>query len=122
MPDRKILVVDDFEDAAQTLAAVLIALGYYAKYVIDPRDAVQVAVDYQPAAMILDIGMPHIDGYQLLPMLRKALEPSRVPVIALTAWGTAKDVEHLQAAGFDDHLVKPASTESLRAALKRLLG
>jgi DNA-binding response OmpR family regulator len=104
------------------LAELLVAMGYPARYVTDPRDAVAVAMQYQPAAVLLDIGMPHLDGYQLLPMLRKALEPNRVPIIALTAWGTARDREYSHDSGFDDHLVKPASMESLRAALKKFLG
>ncbi len=97
-------------------------MGYAVQYVTDPRDAVDTAIAYQPAAVLLDIGMPYIDGYKLLPMLRKALEPRRVPIIALTAWGTPKDREHSRSAGFDDHLVKPTTVESLRAALKKFLG
>lgn len=119
---HRILVVDDLADAARMLTELLVVMGYPATYVTDPRDAVAVAMQYQPAAVLLDIGMPHLDGYQLLPMLRKALEPKRVPIIALTAWGTARDREYSRDSGFDDHLVKPASMQSLRAALKKFLG
>lgn len=52
-------------------------MGYVAQYVTDPREAVTAAVALQPAAVFTDIGMPHIDGYKLLPMLREALRPSR---------------------------------------------
>ncbi len=97
-------------------------MGYVAQYVTDPREAVTVAMALQPAAVFLDIGMPHINGYKLLPMLREALHPRPLHAIALTAWGSAKDRQHSESAGFDHHLVKPVAVETLREVLTKLFG
>ncbi len=120
MPHR-ILVVDDVKDTAETLAAVLVELGHDATPVTDPRKAVAVAREFKPALILLDIGMPHINGYELAPMLRQGLLPERVRIIAVTAWGSETDRAHSRTAGFDAHLVKPVGGDLLQATIRELL-
>lgn len=120
MPHR-ILVVDDVKDTAETLAAVLVELGHEATPVTDPRKAVAVARKFKPALILLDIGMPHINGYELAPMLRQGLLPERVRIIAVTAWGSETDRAHSRTAGFDAHLVKPVGGDLLQATIRELL-
>lgn len=120
MPHR-ILVVDDVKDTAETLAAVLVELGHEATPVTDPRQAVAVARKFKPALILLDIGMPHINGYELAPMLRQGLLPERVRIIAVTAWGSETDRAHSRTAGFDAHLVKPVGGDLLQATIRELL-
>ncbi len=117
---HRILVVDDLRDAAETLSALIVELGHEATCVTDPREAVQAARIFRPAMVFLDIGMPFINGYELCPMLRTALERSCV-IVAVTAYGSALDREHSRAAGFDAHLVKPVTGALIRATIKELL-
>ena len=121
MPHR-ILVIDDVQDTAEAVAILLTTLGHEAKPVSDPRQALEVARDFRPAMVLLDIGMPHINGYQLCPLLRRALEPAAVQIVAVTAWGSKTDRAHSRAAGFDAHLVKPIDTALLEAMIEQLLG
>jgi CheY-like chemotaxis protein len=114
-------VVDDLQDAAESLAALVVTLGHDATSVTDPREAVAVAQAFKPALVLLDIGMPHINGYELAPMLRKGLLPAEVRIVAVTAWGSQQDREHSRAAGFDAHLLKPVGVELLQAAIRQLL-
>jgi CheY-like chemotaxis protein len=115
----RVLVIDDMVDVAKTLAAVVGGLGPTTQYLTDPRLAVDVARSFKPTLVLLDIGMPHINGFQLAPMLRNALAPSALRIVAVTAWGSARDRAHSKACGFDDHLVKPASVSALANVLER---
>src|SRR5689334_16319201 len=110
---HRILVVDDVPDTAEAVAILLTTLGHEAKPLTDPRQAIATARVFRPAMVLLDIGMPHINGYQLCPLLRKALEPAAVQIVAVTAWGSQTDRAHSRAAGFDAHLVKPIDTALL---------
>jgi len=106
-------------DVAKMLAAVVDGLGHTTQYVTDPRVAVDVARSFKPTVVLLDIGMPHINGFELAPMLRNALAPAAIRIVAVTAWGSAQDKAHSKACGFDDHLVKPASEASLTMVMER---
>lgn len=121
MSTHRVLVVDDIADAANILVLHLRAAGYEATAVTDPREAVAAAVAFNPHAVLLDIGMPHINGYELAPLLLAALAANRPYIIALTAWGSEKDRAMSKAAGFDEHLVKPLHPDKLEAALSQLL-
>ena len=114
----RILVIDDVADVAKTLTAVVSGLGHTAQYVTDPREAVDVARTFKPTLVLLDIGMPYINGFELAPMLRSALAPA-VRIVAVTAWGSAKDKAHSRACGFDDHLVKPANEAALSNVIEK---
>ena len=118
---HRILVIDDMSDAADALTRLLGTYGYEGKYVTDPRDAVATACAFKPAIVLLDIGMPHINGYELCPMLRTALEPSPVRIVAVTAWGSDQDRKRSRAVGFDAHLVKPTDSALILATIAELL-
>jgi len=118
---HRVLVVDDVKDVAETFAKVLEGLGYESKSITDPRDAVEAACAFKPSVVLLDIGMPHINGYELCPLLREALKPARVRIVAVTAWGSSNDRAHSRAVGFDAHLVKPVAVDVIDATVKELL-
>lgn len=113
----RILVVDDNEDACETLAAWLRALSHEATCVTDPRRAVEVARSWRPSVACLDIGMPHIDGFQLAALFRHDNELRSVCLIAVTAWSDGAMRERIMAAGFHRHLVKPPQIEGLAEAI-----
>ena len=115
----RVFVVDDVRDAAEMLVSLLQAYGYEASHVTDPRVAVETAKRFQPDIVLVDIGMPHINGYELAPLLRRAL-PERVRLIAVTAWGSEQDRRHSKAVGFDQHLVKPVDDKTLRSTIDQL--
>ena len=116
---RRILLVDDNVDAAQTLAALLDAAGHVVRTVNDPRAALAAAAAQQPDAFILDIGMPDIDGHALARQLRAQPALSGATYIALTGYGQASDRSSSREAGFDHHLVKPVEAEQLLALLEQ---
>ncbi len=115
----RVLVVDDMPDTARTLAALVVAIGHTAEYVTDPRLAVDHAKRFQPELVLLDIGMPHINGYELAPMLRAAVAPRRISIVAVTAWGSQQDRDHSKAAGFEEHLRKPAQMPVIESVIER---
>ena len=114
---RRILLVDDNVDAAQTLAALLEAAGHLVRTVNDPRAALPAAVTQMPDVFILDIGMPGIDGHALARQLRSQPALSGAVYIALTGYGQASDRASSRDAGFDHHLVKPVDAGRLLAVL-----
>ncbi|MEO8484838.1 MAG: ATP-binding protein [Betaproteobacteria bacterium] len=115
----RILVVDDNQDAANTLAMVLSVYGYEVRTAYDATAAVAALADFAPAVAILDIGLPGIDGYALARMMARSGDTGRPHLIALTGYGTQQDRDRALAAGFDDHLVKPVAPERLLAVLDR---
>jgi PAS domain S-box-containing protein len=121
LPARRILIVDDNADAAQSLAEILRALGNQAAVAHDPRDALALAEKDWPEVFILDIGLPDIDGYALARRLRAMAEADRARgpalYLALTGYGQAHDKVLSKAAGFDRHFFKPVDLEALLAAL-----
>ena len=119
--DCRILVVDDNEDAATTLCALLMTLGCESRAVYDGGAALEVAAAWHPHAILLDIGMPGMDGYETARRVRQQLGAARPRLVALTGWGQDTDRERSQEAGFDLHLVKPVGAEELRRAIFTLL-
>lgn len=112
-PPRRILVVDDNHDAADTLGALLASLGATTAVVNSGVDALAEMPRFRPDVVLLDIGMPEMDGYQVARQIRSGAGGHDVVLIALTGWG--QDQDHLQseAAGFDHHLVKPPNIDRL---------
>jgi CheY-like chemotaxis protein len=113
VPRRRILVVDDNVDSAESLAVLLRLVGHEARTVFDGRQVLAAVEDYRPELVLLDIGLPGIDGYELARRLR--LEPwaGQTKLVALTGYATEEDRSKAQAAGFDHHLVKPVDFQSL---------
>ena len=111
---RRILVVDDNVDAAQTVAELLTLLGNEVQVVHDGLSAVSAAAGMKPDTVLLDIGLPGIDGYEAARRIRAAAGAG-IRLIALTGWGQDKDRQQASAAGFDAHWVKPVSLDKLKS-------
>lgn len=114
---RRVLVVDDNEDAAQTLADWLAARGHVTDVAYDGPSALQRAREAQPDVVIVDIGLPVMDGYELARGLREEHGSRSLLLIALTGYAQEADKRRTEQAGFDAHLVKPVSVEQLEALL-----
>jgi len=117
---RRVLVVDDNVDAASTLGLLLQSLGHETLVVHDGAKALEAAPEFRPDIMLLDIGMPGIDGYEVARRLRAAGHKFRI--IAVTGWGQEADRQKAQEAGFDVHLVKPVELGVLAKALEERNG
>jgi PAS domain S-box-containing protein len=113
----RILVVDDNVDAADCLAMVLSAEGHTVQSVYDGRTAVERVSTFKPDVLLLDLGMPGIDGFETAKRVRKLPEGAAVVIAALTGWGQEKDRRRTKDAGFDFHLVKPVRSGDLRPVL-----
>jgi signal transduction histidine kinase len=118
LPNRRVLVVDDNQDAAAMLAALLEALGATVAIAHSGRAALAQFETFTPDAVVLDIGMPEMDGYEVARQLRGRPERAATLLIALTGWGQERDLRQSQAAGFDHHLVKPPDIDKLRELLR----
>jgi CheY-like chemotaxis protein len=113
---QRVLVVDDNTDAVTSLAALLAATGYETKIACDGKTALANAHSFQPDIVLLDIGLPDMDGYTVARRLREE-QQTRVVLIALTGYGQKEDIRRAQEAGFDHHLLKPVSLKDLRTLL-----
>jgi signal transduction histidine kinase len=116
-PPRRVLIVDDNVDAADSLALVLQLDGHVTRTGYCARDALELAASFEPDAMLLDIGLPEMDGYEVARRIRASGHLPQVKLIALTGYGQAEDVQRAQEAGFDDHLVKPVDFDTLSRSL-----
>jgi signal transduction histidine kinase/CheY-like chemotaxis protein len=116
---RRILVVDDTVDSAESLAMLLRLLGNEVRTVHDGRFALETAVAYRPEVVLLDIGLPGMDGLEICRRLRQQPDGDRALIVALTGYGREEDRQNSQEAGFDAHLVKPVELESLQELLAR---
>ena len=117
----RVLVADDNQDAAMTLASLLEFEGHHVQVAFDGEQAVASAQAQPPDVAFLDLGMPHMDGVEAARRLR-ALEGERARhmlIVALTGWGQDKDRDRTRAAGFDAHLVKPPRLADLVDLMKR---
>jgi PAS domain S-box-containing protein len=114
--DRRVVVIDDNADAADTLALLIEASGGQCRVAYDGEAGVREVLEFQPDVVLLDIGMPGIDGYETCRRIRRERGSSPL-IVALTGWGQARDKERALHAGFDLHLTKPASPATLRQLL-----
>jgi PAS domain S-box-containing protein len=115
---RSVLVVDDNRDAADTLAILLDMDGYDTSVAHSGKDALEHVHRQRPDAVILDIGMPDLNGYEVARRIRAEPEGRGVFLLAITGWGHPDDVARAKAAGFDEHLTKPVDADNV----VRLLG
>ncbi|WP_254508254.1 hybrid sensor histidine kinase/response regulator [Anatilimnocola floriformis] len=118
---RKILVVDDNRDSAITLAMLLKITGNELQTAHDGQEAVTKAEQFQPEIILLDIGMPIMDGYQACRAIRTQPWGQRIKIVALTGWGQESDRRQTREAGFDAHLVKPVEHALLVKTIDDLL-
>ncbi|MGE5526506.1 MAG: PAS domain-containing protein [Rhodospirillaceae bacterium] len=116
MASRRILVIDDSADSAESLGMLLTMMGHQVRTSLDGNEALQVADAFHPEVVMCDIGMPGMSGFELAPRLREQLGPD-TRLVALTGYGSDEDRRRTQAAGFDAHLVKPVDMEALRGIL-----
>jgi CheY-like chemotaxis protein/two-component sensor histidine kinase len=123
-PDRlagkRVLVVDDNRDAAESLGTLLRLLGAEVRVAYDGPDAVAAIATYHPAVVLLDIGMPGMDGHEVARHIRQQPALKDVVLIALTGWGQDEDRNRSRSAGFDAHLVKPADIAAIAAVMRSL--
>jgi CheY-like chemotaxis protein len=114
-----VLVVDDNHDTAHGMARLLRASGYQVELAHDGPTAVERARAGRPSAILLDIGMPGMDGYEVAKQLRQEDWCRGTVLIAVSGYGQAEDRERSRQAGFDHHLVKPVDYETLLPLLDR---
>jgi CheY-like chemotaxis protein len=106
-------VVDDNRDAAETLAVVLRLEGHTVATAHDGHTALELAKSWQPELVLLDLGMPGMDGFEVARRLREQPGLEKVVLAALTGWGQQADRQRTASAGFDHHLVKPVDMNML---------
>jgi CheY-like chemotaxis protein len=113
----KVLVADDNRDAAVSLGMILELGNHEVLVAHDGTEALKIARDALPEAMILDIGMPGITGDQVAREIRREPWGANVLMVAVTGWGQAEDKERASAAGFDYHLTKPVDVDRMEKLL-----
>ncbi len=116
----RVLGVDDNRDAADSLGTMLEMMGARTRVVYGGPDALSAVQAEVPQLVLLDLGMPGMDGYEVVRRLGEHPQRERMHVVALTGWGQAEDRQRTRDAGFDDHLVKPAEIAALESLLARL--
>jgi len=119
-PALRVLVVDDLEDAAESLAILLRKLGYVVRTAYDGVAALQVAAEFYPHAILLDLAMPKLNGFEVAQQLRQQGPKQLVCLIAISGHGQATHKERARQAGFDQHLTKPVALQELQTILKTI--
>ena len=120
-PGRRILVVDDNRDSAESLAMLLALTGNETRTAYDGLEAVEAAATFRPEVVLLDIGLPKSNGYQAARKIRGRPWGKSIVLIALTGWGQPEDRQKSKEAGFDGHLVKPVDHAAILRLLAELL-
>ena len=115
---RRILVVDDNHDAANSLATLLTLRGHDVYIAYDGEDAIEKAKRFTPDVVMMDLGMPRLDGIEATRRLRALPGGEKLKIMALTGWGQLEDRARTRAAGFDFHLVKPVDPADLERMLR----
>ena len=118
--DLRVVVADDNADSVATLSMLLRALGCEVHIAHDGEDALRAASQLLPHVMLLDIGMPKLNGYEVARQTREASWGADIVLAAVTGWGQSVDRERSRAAGFDHHLVKPLDFSELISMLGEL--
>lgn len=116
----RVLVVDDNRDAADSMGMLLEALGAQVKVVHDGYSALSLLENFRPTVVLLDIGMPTVDGYEVARRIREQPEFQTLKLVALTGWGQAEDRRRTRDAGFDYHLIKPTEINELTALMRAI--
>jgi PAS domain S-box-containing protein len=114
----RILVVDDNVDSAQSMALLLELEGYEVRMAHDGPETLRLAREFRPRVVLLDIGLPGMNGYEVASVLRKAPGGEHLVLIALTGYGQEEDRQQSKAAGFDHHLTKPVDHDWLSSLIK----
>jgi len=117
--DLIIMVVDDNIDSAKSMEMLLQLIGHQTLIAYDGQTAVELAIQQRPTAILLDIGLPGLDGYQVCRQLR-AQGLSETYIVAMTGYGLEADRQRTKEAGFNEHLVKPLNLTVLQELLSNL--
>jgi len=117
----RVLVVDDNRDAARSLAVLLGFAGYETHTVFEGARALEAVSSMRPQAVVLDIGMPNMDGFEVCRRIRQEPGGGKIVIIAVSGWGHEEAREEAKGAGFDGHLVKPVEFSDLTELLSDLL-
>jgi signal transduction histidine kinase len=116
----RILVADDNKDAAETLAVLLEFMGHEIRSVHDGQAAVQAAAEFRPDIVLLDIGMPQLNGYEACRRIRDGAGGAPIVIVAVTGWGQPEDRRKSADAGFDHHMVKPLDLAALENLVREV--
>jgi PAS domain S-box-containing protein len=119
-PGRRVLVVDDNADSAESMCLLLGMWGHEARVARSPQDALAVAAEFRPELVLLDIGLPGMDGYELAGRLREMPGGNAAMMVAVTGYGHEDDRRRSERAGFSAHLVKPVAVPNLQRVLASL--
>jgi PAS domain S-box-containing protein len=121
-PRRRILVVDDNRDSANSMAMMLKLMGNEVRTAHDGIEAIETAQEFRPKAILMDLGMPRLNGYEATRRIREQPWGRQMLILALTGWGQEADRSESQEAGCDGHLVKPVNLSDLESLLTELEG
>ena len=113
----KVMFVDDNADLIDAYCLLTESMGVTALGITSPKEAVEAFKTFKPDYAFLDIGMPDIDGYELVKMLKALPEAENTKFYSQSGWGSDKYVEDSKSAGFDEHFVKPLSKETIKSVL-----
>jgi CheY-like chemotaxis protein len=116
---RRVLVADDNLDALNSLAMLIELAGHEVRKAADGREALALAEQWQPDLALLDIGMPMLDGYEVVRRIRAESWGARMQLVAVSGWGQAEDRRRAMEAGFDMHFVKPIGFDTLTDLLSQ---
>ncbi|QGM45672.1 response regulator [Methylocystis heyeri] len=117
---RRVLVIDDDHDVADSLVLLLETFGATARAAYSGAEGLEQIPQFKPELVFLDLGMPHMNGYETAARIRECPEGRALNLVALSGWGQEEDVARSRQAGFDDHFTKPADIEALEELLQRL--
>ena len=113
----RILVVEDNPDAGSTLRMVLDELGHKVRLVHDGESALEVVIWFRPHVVILDLGLPGLDGHETALLMRHRVRSEKMMMVALSGWGSDQVRELSKVAGIEHHLVKPLDLDALNGVL-----
>ena len=117
---KRVLVVDDNTDSAESLSMLLELMGHEVRTAHDGEQALVQADAFRPDLVLMDIGMPRLDGYEAARRMRQEPWSAETVLVALTGWGQDEDKRRSEAAGFNHHLIKPVDPTALEALLNRV--
>lgn len=115
---RRILVVDDNRASADSLALILELSGHVSRVAYDGLEALEITTSFRPEVVLLDIGLPDMDGFEVASQLRQRADLKRLILVAVTGYGHDEVVSRMKQAGFDRHMLKPLDLDALLAMLE----
>lgn len=110
--------IDDNEDAHAMVSALLAAVGHDTRVAVDGPHALEIAREFQPHIVLLDIGLPGLDGFHVAQRLRQITTCQQIPIIAITGYAAESDRERALRSGFSDYLAKPVDFDAVKRAVE----